>query len=55
MKTVSASREKKARTGSTYVQKRNNKEQDAQQRKHLLYGIAGGVFGCSCSCSAGLG
>lgn len=44
MKTVSASREKKARTGSTYVQKRNNKEQDTQQRKHLLYGVVGGVL-----------
>ena len=41
--TVSASREKKTRSDSTYVQRRNNREEDKDRRKHILYGIAGGV------------
>ena len=41
--TVSASREKKTRSDATYVQRRNNKEEDKDRRKHVLYGIAGAV------------
>ena len=40
---MSASREKKTRSDSTYVQRRNNREEDKDRRKHILYGIAGGV------------
>ena len=41
---MSASREKKTRADATYVQRRNNKEEDKDRRKHILYGIAGGVI-----------
>ena len=41
--TVSAPREKKPRSDSPYVQRRNTREEDKDRRKHILYGIAGGV------------
>ena len=44
---MSASREKKTRSDSTYVQRRNNREEDKDRRKHVLYGIAGGVVLCA--------
>ena len=40
---MSASREKKTRSDATYVQRRNHREEDKDRRKHVLYGIAGGV------------
>ena len=40
---MSASREKKTRSDATYVQRRNHREEDTDRRKHVLYGIAGGV------------
>ena len=40
---MSASREKKSRADSTYVQRRNHHETDKNRRKHILYGVAGGV------------
>ncbi len=40
---MSASREKKTRSDSTYVQHRNNQEADKNRRKHILYGVAGGI------------
>ena len=40
---MSASREKKNRADSTYVQRQNHKEEDQNRRKHVLYGVVGGV------------
>lgn len=40
---MSASREKKTRADATYVQRRNNREEDKDHRKHILYGIVGGI------------
>ena len=41
---MSASREKKTRSDSTYVQRRDNHEADSNRRKHILYGVAGGII-----------
>ena len=41
---MSASREKKNRADSTYVQRRDNHEADSNRRKHILYGVAGGII-----------
>jgi hypothetical protein len=41
---VSASKDNKERADSTYVQRRNNREADQDRRKHILYGVVGGVI-----------
>ena len=41
---MSAPKDNKERADSTYVQRRNNRAADQDRRKHILYGVVGGVI-----------
>ena len=41
---MSAPKDNKERADSTYVQRRNNRAVDQDRRKHILYGVVGGVI-----------
>ena len=41
---MSAPQDNKERADSTYVQRRNNRAADQDRRKHILYGVVGGVI-----------